>query len=117
MLPEGKKMRLSGEGASASASPAPMQATEGENGGGVAAATAPEGQQEGPEDEDEEEEDIAVGPDGLRLISDCLASLFETDEAGRTCRLCKYAALSFSFPLRYCTDHILNYPEPDMLEA
>ena len=68
--------------------------------------------------EGEDEEDIAVGPDGLRLISDCLASLFETnEEGGRTCRLCKYVALSFSFPLRYCTDRIWNYPGPDMLEA
>jgi hypothetical protein len=105
-LPEGKKMRLSGEGASASASPAPIQITDNENGGGVAAATAPEKrqQQEGLEDEDEDEEDIAVGPDGLRLISDCLASLFETNEAGgRTCRLCKYVIFCFH-SLRRCTD-------------
>ncbi|RXW21966.1 hypothetical protein EST38_g3911 [Candolleomyces aberdarensis] len=92
-LPEGKKMRLSVDADTKSPSPAPVQAAKDGDSGGVAAAAAavPEKQEDlEEEDEDEDEEDIAVGPDGLRLISDCLANLFEADGAGgRTCRLCK----------------------------
>ncbi|KAJ2931754.1 hypothetical protein H1R20_g5498, partial [Candolleomyces eurysporus] len=89
-LPEGKKMRLSVDADTAPSSPTLGQTAKDKDIGGVAAAPVPVKPEEDLEEEDEDEEDIAVGPDGLRLVSDCLENLFEDDGAGgRTCRLCK----------------------------
>ncbi|KAF6762613.1 hypothetical protein DFP72DRAFT_561699 [Ephemerocybe angulata] len=40
-------------------------------------------------EDDEEDDEIAVGPDGLRLVSDCLANLFDVQGEERTCQLCR----------------------------
>ena len=39
-------------------------------------------------DDEDDEEDVPVGPDGLRLISDCLLQLFKTNGNERICHLC-----------------------------
>ncbi|CAA7259635.1 unnamed protein product [Cyclocybe aegerita] len=67
--------------------PAPAEAAQ------VTTDLPPPAQDDDQEMEDEEEGEglVEVGPDGLRLVKDCLEDLFDEDEelpGHRTCRLC-----------------------------
>ena len=47
------------------------------------------------DDEEEEEEEEELGPDGLRLVKNCLPELFDENEDGttRTCKICQLVLL------------------------
>ncbi|TFK43667.1 hypothetical protein BDQ12DRAFT_190495 [Crucibulum laeve] len=58
------------------------------------------------EEDEEDEEEIVLGPDGLRLVNDCLELLFEEDaenEEIKTCQLCQ---------ARYVQKVLLDPPKP-----
>ncbi|KAG6821632.1 hypothetical protein H0H93_000141 [Arthromyces matolae] len=54
------------------------------------------------EEEDSEEEEIRVGPDGLRLVEDCLPALIEDDEESEELKTCKLCTARFT--LGYTTE-------------
>ncbi|KAG6869265.1 hypothetical protein C0993_000018 [Termitomyces sp. T159_Od127] len=52
--------------------------------------------EEDPEDsEDDEDEEIRIGPDGLRLVEDCLPALIEDDEENVEMKICKLCIARF----------------------
>ncbi|KAF8165478.1 hypothetical protein B0H34DRAFT_671312 [Crassisporium funariophilum] len=58
-------------------------------GGAVAVASENAMQVDAVEDNESDEEEVEVGPDGLRLVKDCIAGLFGEEEGGiRNCKLC-----------------------------
>ncbi|KAG2013797.1 hypothetical protein CC2G_010667 [Coprinopsis cinerea AmutBmut pab1-1] len=68
-------------------------------------------QQDGAGDDDEEE--VLVGPDGLRLVSDCLSDLFEDVSGGRICILCRARYTSGAIP--HPPQAFVNASEDDLV--